>query len=242
MKWFKHLSGSLNDSFVFELIERFGGDGYLVFFGTLELMADEFDINNPGISRFSVKKLTKNLQISVKKLKNIMNFISEKGRIIAEFDNEFVNLNCPRLKELTDIYTNRKHKENVRTNFEQTSNKLHAREEEVEVEEDNNKKESKKKNKKSEKKENVEKEKYLEFVYLAKVEYDRLVADYGKLIVDGKIEDLDNYIGSKGLQKSYIDHNRTIRAWLKRDGIEKTDSLGKKHEPTEQRVITTDPR
>ncbi len=58
MKWYKHLSGSLNNSFTFDLVEKFGGDGYMVFFGTLEIMADEFDIHNPGLSCISIKKLT----------------------------------------------------------------------------------------------------------------------------------------------------------------------------------------
>ena len=48
MKWFKHLSGSLNNSIIAESIELFGGDGYLVFFGILEMISDEFDIYNPG--------------------------------------------------------------------------------------------------------------------------------------------------------------------------------------------------
>jgi len=42
MKWFKHISDSLDDPFIFDLIDRFGGDGYLVFFGTLEIYAREF--------------------------------------------------------------------------------------------------------------------------------------------------------------------------------------------------------
>ncbi len=135
MKWFKHLSGSLNDSFVFSLIQKFGGDGYMTFFGILELMTDEFDINNPGISQFPVRKLTKNLQISTKKLTNILNFITEKGRIIATFSDDEIVLNCPRLKELMDEYTARKLYKNIGTLSGQSPEKIH-KEVEVEVEVD----------------------------------------------------------------------------------------------------------
>uniref|UniRef100_A0A6M3LK42 Uncharacterized protein n=1 Tax=viral metagenome TaxID=1070528 RepID=A0A6M3LK42_9ZZZZ len=128
MKWYKHLSGSLNDSFIFELIERHGHSGYVVFFGILEMMSDEFDIHNPGISRFPIKKLAKNLQISVRKLKNIMNYISEKGRITAEFDGKYVTVNCQRLRELCDNWTEKLLRSESRVNTK------HLRPIEVEVE------------------------------------------------------------------------------------------------------------
>ena len=94
MKWFKHLTGSLNNSDIFEAIERFGSDGYLVFFGTLELMADEFDPKNPGISRISTKKLTKNLQLSRQKTVKILKYFHEKRRIFIEEQGPYLLLNC----------------------------------------------------------------------------------------------------------------------------------------------------
>jgi len=42
LKWFKHISDSLDDPFIFNLLEMFGGDGYLVFFGVLEIYSREF--------------------------------------------------------------------------------------------------------------------------------------------------------------------------------------------------------
>lgn len=43
MKWYKHISDSLDDPFIFDLMSEFGADGYLVFFGTLEIYAREFN-------------------------------------------------------------------------------------------------------------------------------------------------------------------------------------------------------
>ena len=116
MKWFKHLSGSLNDSVIFESMEKFGPAGYLVFFGTLELMSDEFDVYNPGENTLSLKKIAKNLQISRKKTTEILHFFDKKAKsykkkskkeisLYATFENDMVHLNCPRLKELSDEYT-----------------------------------------------------------------------------------------------------------------------------------------
>jgi hypothetical protein len=65
------------------------------------------------------------------------------------------------------------------------------------------------------------KDRHFEFVFLKKEEYEKLCKEFGKETIESKIEDLDNYIGQnpKARVKKYQDHNRTIRAWLKRDGI-----------------------
>jgi hypothetical protein len=113
MKWYKHLSASLNSSFIYSLIEKFGGDGYLVFFGTLELMSDEFDIFNPGVSELSYKKLTKNLQLSRRKTVRILTEIHQnfekdplkKTGFSVEFKKHTVVINSHRLRELCDNHT-----------------------------------------------------------------------------------------------------------------------------------------
>lgn len=124
MKWFKHLAGALNDNLIFEAIEKFGGDGYLVFFGTLEIMADEFDPLNPGSCRISIKKLTSNLQLSRQKTVRILAFFDQKAKepltkdksFLVCFEKEHVVIKCNRLAELCDEHTQkllRKSRESV---------------------------------------------------------------------------------------------------------------------------------
>lgn len=79
---------------------------------------------------------------------------------------------------------------------------------------------------KAEAEENREEEKEIkvrhrQFVFLLPEEYEKLTEDYGQAVVDSKIEDLDNYIGINPASRAgkYKDHNRTIRAWLKKDGV-----------------------
>jgi len=143
MKWFKHLSGSLNNSDIFEAIEKFGSDGYLVFFGTLELIADEFDPNNPGIYQISTKKLTKNLQLSRQKVIKILKYFHEKKRILIEEQGNYLLLNCPRLAELSDEYTKRQLKKISGQTPDECRDKLLPIEVEVEVEVDKDKTTSK---------------------------------------------------------------------------------------------------
>ena len=63
----------------------------------------------------------------------------------------------------------------------------------------------------------ITKERYLDYVFLSKDEYQKLTNKYPRSIIKNKIEDLNNYIGSKG--KRYKNHYHTILAWLRRDKI-----------------------
>ncbi|OEU68482.1 MAG: hypothetical protein BBJ57_07330 [Desulfobacterales bacterium PC51MH44] len=147
LKWFKHLSGSLNNSVIAESVERFGGDGYLVFFGILEMVSDEFDIYNPGRVTLRMKKITKNLQLSRQKTVRILRFFDEKAKLKLQEDVSFfveiekgdVTIKCSRLAKLSDNHTQKRLKETSKllpSDFEVTS--LQEEEEEVEEEDKDN--------------------------------------------------------------------------------------------------------
>ncbi len=105
MKWFKHISDSLDDPFIFELVSTFGGDGYLVFFGCLEVMAREFHPDFPETCTVSERFLTKKLQISRKTLVKILTFCEKNNRIFAAFENGSVALRCPKFLDMCDEWT-----------------------------------------------------------------------------------------------------------------------------------------
>ncbi len=108
MKWFKHVSDSLDDPFIFDLISHFGGDGYLVFFGILEILARESDDDFSKTQPFSVKFLTKKLQLSAKKLTKVLHFIKKNGRFEVEFDGDKISIKCSKLKDLQDEYSRKR--------------------------------------------------------------------------------------------------------------------------------------
>lgn len=60
----------------------------------------------------------------------------------------------------------------------------------------------------------ADKIKYLDFVMLTEEEYAKLVELCGKFVLDELMEDLNNYIGSKG--KRYKSHYFTLRAWYRK--------------------------
>jgi len=125
MKWFKHLVDSGSDPDIVDSVNIFGPAGYYVFFRTLELMSREFDIKNPGFVQFSTKFLRKNYQISEKKLMKILDYYQEKRRIFYKIipckPLPKIELNCPKLKTLTDEYTNKKLKEKSGQNPDKNS-------------------------------------------------------------------------------------------------------------------------
>ena len=88
-------------------------------------------------------------------------------------------------------------------------------------------------------KENIKeiKKKYLENVFLTDDEYEKLVEKYGKWTIERKIEDLNNYIGSKW--KKYKSHYFTILERLRREWAK---PLEKKQEKTENNNLDIDTR
>ena len=85
----------------------------MVFFGTLELIADEFDIYNPGVMTFSWRFLRKNLQLSRQKLTRIYTLFDQKAKenqtkhkgFLVSINDDGVTINCKKLAELSDNHT-----------------------------------------------------------------------------------------------------------------------------------------
>jgi len=60
-----------------------------------------------------------------------------------------------------------------------------------------------------------DKNKYMDFVYLSKEEYEKLKTSFGEPLLKEKISALNDYIGSKGIR--YKSHYHTILNWNRRD-------------------------
>lgn len=121
MKWFKHISKSRNDALIRDVITLFGLEGEHVFWRTLEVMADEFDIKKPGFNRFLVKSWSKNYEISTKKTLKILEYFKQKKRIFfvikGNGKKQEILINCPKLRRLADNWT-QKHLKKLRSDDE----------------------------------------------------------------------------------------------------------------------------
>jgi len=108
MKWFKHMAGSLDSSFICELIDEYGPSGYLVYFGCMEILADKFDVECPGKVTLSWAYLRRKLHLKSVTIRNVLTFCQEKDRINSVSEGKHVTLNCPKFAALCDEYTNKK--------------------------------------------------------------------------------------------------------------------------------------
>lgn len=86
MKWYKHISDSLDDPFIFDLVDHFGGDGYLVFFGVLEIYAREYK-PEPGwklkVTRGYLRQKLHKRQDTI--IIKCLKYIGSHGRVSNEF-------------------------------------------------------------------------------------------------------------------------------------------------------------
>lgn len=105
MKWYKHISDSLDDPFIFDLIEEFGGDGYLVFFGVLEIYAREFLPEKNWKLDGSLAFFAQKLHVSVSKFKKIILKIYKWELLIT--GNRII-IYIPKFTNLLDEWTARK--------------------------------------------------------------------------------------------------------------------------------------
>ena len=80
------------------------------------MVADEFDIDNPGIVRLSLKKMTTFFQLSRQKTVKILRFFDQKAKekphekvsFFAVIDGDRVTINCQKLKDLCDEFTQKR--------------------------------------------------------------------------------------------------------------------------------------
>ena len=86
MKWFKHISDSLDDPFIFDLMRRFDSLGYLVFFGILEIYSREFKPDPNWNLTITHAYLRQKLhQTKVKRIINALKMISEADKWQIDF-------------------------------------------------------------------------------------------------------------------------------------------------------------
>lgn len=112
MKWFKHISDSIHDPFIFSLMEEFGGDGYLVFFGVLEIYSREFRTESDWKLTEKLSYFRHNLLISSSKFKKILSKITKWE---VGYQDDTVSIFIPKYKELLDESTLKKLREHEKS-------------------------------------------------------------------------------------------------------------------------------
>jgi uncharacterized phage protein (TIGR02220 family) len=120
MKWYKHLAKSIDNPFVRQLMYEFGADAYLVFFGTLEIYADNFSPESDWKLTINLRYFHEKFLLSKSKIKNVLLKITEWE---VTFNNDDVVIFIPKFKELLDNYTkdtNPKNKNKLASDLQET--------------------------------------------------------------------------------------------------------------------------
>jgi hypothetical protein len=94
MLWFKHLNNARNDPFIFDLRQRFGGEGYFVYFATLEIYANSFKPRPGWYLDVSIEYLKHEMGIyHLKKLLRIIEYIRSWPDVDGAKDRPALNDN-----------------------------------------------------------------------------------------------------------------------------------------------------
>ena len=87
MKWFKHFTDSLDDPFIQDLLDIYRSDGYLAYFGLIEIIAKENKDEITGKLRIKPIYLKRKTRISKNKLLNIYRFCEENDKLSIVVSN-----------------------------------------------------------------------------------------------------------------------------------------------------------
>ena len=109
MKWFKHISDSLDDPVIFDLLSKYRGDGYLVFFGTLEIYAREFKTDDGWKLKTSLNYLKSKLQLyHANRLTIILSSIADLSGWSVNLNGKSVEIHIPKFRKYLDETTLKK--------------------------------------------------------------------------------------------------------------------------------------
>lgn len=114
MEWFKHKTSSLDDPDFSAIIDEFGSDGYMMFFGLLEIYGREY--SNTDSEQFLNVRLAfvaRKLRKSSAKVRKFLNFCEKlisKPRFEHSINGAILSYKAPDFIELSSNWTKRKKK------------------------------------------------------------------------------------------------------------------------------------
>lgn len=104
MRWFKHLTRSHEDENLCKIIDRFGIEGYGIYWIILERIAGNMDGTETPSLEISIRNWSKSVGISPKKLQNFVRFSANLGCFVAIFSGHTLRIECPKLLKYKDEY------------------------------------------------------------------------------------------------------------------------------------------
>ena len=108
MDWYKHSTSSHDDPDISDAMDEFGHVAYAAFFISLEIYGQEYNhMNGDGWLTLSKRFLARKLRISQTKVEQILNFYSERQRIMVKVAENGIAIKCPKFIDIASNWTKR---------------------------------------------------------------------------------------------------------------------------------------
>jgi hypothetical protein len=214
MKWFKHETTALHDAKIEKLIMKYGIEGYGLYFACVEIIAGELNAEHITFElEHDAEVLSSKFKMQQTRVEEIMKFCLELK--LFEINSTSNKITCIKLAKRLDVST---------SNNPEFKKLLESISDYKKLLPINNRREQKRIEKnRTEQKKIEENRGELKNVLLTELEYNSLITDYGISIISNYINQLSLY---DKIDK-YLDHNKTIRRWLLKDGIKKISEIPK---------------
>ena len=108
MRWFKHMVQSNRDEKLRRIQDKFGLEGYGLYWIILETIAEKLDKNNCASMELSYKNWKKITGISTKKFQKFLTFAQELEIFVVKNSQNLITIGCPNLLKYRDEYSSRK--------------------------------------------------------------------------------------------------------------------------------------
>jgi len=109
MHWYKHSTDSHDDPDISDAMDEFGPSGYSGFFILLEIYGREFNsLDEDGYLTLSRRFVARKLRQSSTKVESMLNFYSERQRILVKSSPKRISFKVPQFIEIASNWTKRK--------------------------------------------------------------------------------------------------------------------------------------
>ena len=107
LKWFKHHNDMLSKPYMQILLDKHGTAGVYAWIRLLEVLAEHFDIEKPGIFVESKRNIYTEIFPCVgnKTGKKILDFFQLMTDFSYTIDGKTIVINCPEIRRLADNFT-----------------------------------------------------------------------------------------------------------------------------------------
>lgn len=126
MKWFKHFADAADDEVLSALRDRFGCEGYGVWWLIVEIISRQIHDGPRDFADYSEKKWHQSLGIYSVKLQSILTFLEVHGKITVVKSEKngikYLKIKIPKILEMADEYTKKRLAEKQKSG--QTPDKL----------------------------------------------------------------------------------------------------------------------